>query len=524
MEMEWTTEANDYFKKVPPFVRPMAKIGVENYAKNHGIATITPEIISKAKGEMGHNDEGAASEKNMNVGTFNRKSSHMNHDKENFRAREDADPLKYAFSHKAAVHAGMTGTHLPEESVLSTWNALAAQKNHSKRRTIYLHIPFCKTRCRFCGFYMYGSKEEETKHYTKAICQEIRDNARSEIMQSHPIHAVFFGGGTPSALHPSDLEEILLTLQTNLPLSNDCEITVEGRVEDFTTDKIKACVAGGANRFSIGVQSFNTEVRRSMGRVADRKQVLSFLDTLTSQDQAAVIIDLIFGFPGQTMDIWQNDVVTFLNDTGVDGVDLYQLNIFRGGPLFKAIDEGKIEAAADIPLQGEMFERGVELCKEARMRRLSLAHWTRNARERNRYNSFTRFGSLCIPFGCGAGGRLPGHYFFQEGNLKNYYEMVKQGQKPVSTAMVLPDNTEFIRDLVGNMENLAVDLPTLGKKFDLDLQNIFSPLLSQWQKAGLIHLSKTGWMEFTIAGEFWNVTMAQKMIDFFNNIKNQKAA
>ena len=152
---------------------------------------------------------------------------------------------------------------------------------------------------------------------------------------------------------------------------------------------------------------------------------------------------------------------------------------------------------------------------EGRLRRLSVAHWARNLRERNRYNTFTRFGSLCIPFGCGAGGRLPGHYFFQEGSLKKYYELVDKNIKPVTTGMVLPENTDFFRELVGNMENLSVNLTALGKKFDLDLLATFAPLLEQWKNTGLVKLSDSGWLEFTVAGEFWNVTLAQNMLEYF---------
>lgn len=517
--MEWTTEANEYFKKVPPFVRPMAKRGVENYAKVHGLSVITTEIIQQAKGQM--ENKGGAAGKNddnkSNVGDFDRTTARMHKGSGGFLAQENVDPLKYAFSRKAVVHAGMTGTHLPDKEVLPVWQEMVAKEDYSRRRTVYLHIPFCRSHCRFCGFYMYDTRKEETGQYVKALIKEIRDNGKERAIESHPIHAVYFGGGTPTALAAKDLEAILLALRENLPLANDCEITIEGRVDGFSPDKIEACLAGGANRFSIGVQSFNSKVRRGMGRVADRQQVLAFLDKLCSYDQAAVIIDLIYGFPEQSMEIWQDDVLTFLNETVVDGVDLYQLNVFRGGPLFKAIEDGRVAAAADIPTQAEMFAKGVGICTERRLRRLSLAHWARNNRERNCYNSFTKFGSFCIPFGCGAGGRLPGYYFFQEGNLKNYCNVVAKGEKPVTTGMKLPDNMALIREIVGSMEMLAVNLAGIGEKFNIDLLDIFAPLLAQWQKVGLIKLSQSGWLEFTIAGEFWNVTLAQKMVDFLNS-------
>lgn len=95
-----------------------------------------------------------------------------------------------------------------------------------------------------------------------------------------------------------------------LPLANDCEITVEGRLSNFGPDKMEACFEGGANRFSLGVQSFDTEIRQAMGRVSDRDTLIRQLQLLQSYDQAAVIVDLIYGFPMQTMERWLADIAT----------------------------------------------------------------------------------------------------------------------------------------------------------------------------------------------------------------------
>ena len=95
-----------------------------------------------------------------------------------------------------------------------------------------------------------------------------------------------------------------------LPLANDCEITVEGRLSNFGPDKMEACFEGGANRFSLGVQSFDTEIRQAMGRVSDRDTLIRQLQLLQSYDQAAVIVDLTYGFPMQTMDRWLADIAT----------------------------------------------------------------------------------------------------------------------------------------------------------------------------------------------------------------------
>ncbi|NOQ45335.1 MAG: hypothetical protein GQ559_01450, partial [Desulfobulbaceae bacterium] len=129
----------------------------------------------------------------------------------------------------------------------------------------------------------------------------------------------------------------------------------------------------------------------------------------------------------------------------------------------------------------------------------------------------------CIPFGCGAGGRLHGHYFFQEGGLPEYYRRVEAGEKPIATAMKLPEQTPLFRDLVGQMEEGAVNLRALSEQHGLDLYKMFKPLLVQWSNAGLILMNDAGWIELTEAGEFWNVTLAQAMIDYFSLMTREES-
>lgn len=497
--MKWTEEAKKTFEAVPPFVRPMAKKGIEAYARSLGQKIITPEFLKDAK-------------KNLMV----RRNRSF--------AREGVDPLKYAFDRKIAVHAGAGGQPLPAEEALPAWQALCVKPDSSPRRTVYIHIPFCQKRCLFCGFFMRILRQGDSARYTDALLKEIEQVSSLPAVTSHPIHAVYLGGGTPTALDAGDLKRLIEAVCRLFPLADDCEITVEGRVSYFGQDKMWACMAGGANRFSIGVQSFNTKVRQDVGRIADRAEILKMLTTLTDMvNNGAVIIDLIYGLPGQTMAVWEDDLRTLIEETKLDGADFYQLNVFKGSPLSRAVDQGKLPPPADIPTQAEMFLKGKEMMTAARFRRLSMSHWGRTPMERNRYNTFIRYGATCIPLGCGAGGRLHGHYFFQEGNLKAYYRRVNAGEKPVATAILLPAHSPLFRDLVGQMENGKVNLTVLGEQHGFDLEAVFSPLLEQWERAGLIRRPGDGWIELTVAGEFWNVNLAQLLIDYFQHRHQEDA-
>lgn len=115
-----------------------------------------------------------------------------------------------------------------KELLSQTWQEVISQPTPPRKRLVYLHIPFCATHCTFCGFYQNRFEEDHCARYTNALLREIEMEADSALHQSAPIHAVYFGGGTPSALSARDLARIITALRDKLPLAPDCEITIEG--------------------------------------------------------------------------------------------------------------------------------------------------------------------------------------------------------------------------------------------------------------------------------------------------------
>lgn len=423
------------------------------------------------------------------------------------------NPLTGAFDKKAVVHAGLGGRPVVGTKTAGVWQALSRTRRMGKT-VAYIHIPFCETRCLYCGFFANPARKDDLSAYTKALVREIEADRDTPLVQSGPVHAVYLGGGTPTALSATDIRTVLDTVQRCLPLANDCEITVEGRILDLTDDKIDACIAGGANRFSIGVQTFDDKIRSGLGRVAVREKVLGRLAALRNRDQAAVIIDLIFGLPGQTMAHWKEDIQTFL-DLGLDGVDLYQLVRFPGSALDQAARDGRFSVLADQAGRAAMFERGVALMTRARYRRLSVSHWGRAFRERNLYNLAMKEKAACLAYGSGAGGNVNGHMIFLDGNLPAYLKAVGN-TKPVTRIMTPSPHDALIRRISGSLELGRMDLRQNGRELGLDLEAIYAPLLRQWKTAGLVLLTD-GWVTLTLAGQFWQTNLAQGMIDYFTD-------
>lgn len=426
-------------------------------------------------------------------------------------AREGVPPLSHAFEGKIAVHPGLGGGKVPPEDMGAHLDALLDQERRGKS-VAYIHVPFCQTHCLYCGFYNTLYHAEDSSAYADALIAELELWRGRKAMESGPIHALYMGGGTPTALDGADIRRILKAARAALPLANDCEITVEGRLSNFDARKMEACLEGGANRFSLGVQSFHTDIRRSMGRIGSREDMIRGLELLMSYGQAAVIVDLIYGFPNQGMDRWLEDIAT-AQSLKLDGADCYQLNVYKQTPLGQAIERGKLPPAADIPEQSAMFAAGVEAMTGAFYRRLSISHWARTSRERNLYNLCVKGAAHCLAFGPGAGGNLQGHFYINKHDYAAWMESVRAGVKPCAMIQRPRERHYLYRAIAEGMEQGWLDLADLETRFAVSVESICRPLLQQWRRTGLVELAE-GRVVLTLAGQFWQVNLSQLLQEY----------
>jgi oxygen-independent coproporphyrinogen-3 oxidase len=487
----------------------MARKAVEKFAKSKGMAEVTPDVVHNAKQIlMGRTDQ---SPSKLNKGLGRRQSMHLT-DEYRFLANVSGDPLHDAFDRKLAVHAMSRNTVIAAKALSGVWDDMMTTLPTSRlRRTLYIHIPFCQSRCLYCGFYQNAYSGETAREYVDVLLKEMAGTASYPFVRNAPFQAVYFGGGTPTALPAADIHRLVSETRRLFPLTNDCEITLEGRFFHFDADKIDAAVKAGVNRFSLGVQTFNTRIRQSLGRHASRSDLIRILAMLRDLGNAAVVIDLIYGLPGQTMDIWENDINTYF-ELNIDGCDLYQLNIFSGGPLDAAVENGRLPRPVSIREQADYYQRGVEMMRAAHQRRLSLSHWARSTRERSMYNALSRGRSECIPLGSGAGGWIGGNMFFTESDLAAYISSVEAGKKPLGTGFAGNRDSAICRDIAAQMELGYCDLKSLGNRYHRDLHAMVGPVVNQWQEAGLVRIDN-GCLHLSIAGEFWAINLAQILID-----------
>jgi oxygen-independent coproporphyrinogen-3 oxidase len=219
---------------------------------------------------------------------------------------------------------------------------------------IYIHIPFCKSRCKYCDFFSTTHLQKQAQ-YVEAVLAEwqMRQHQLSE-----PIHTIYIGGGTPSTLDNAALDRILQAILDTCTDHLPHEITIEANPGDITLEKAQAWRAMGINRLSMGVQSFHDHLLQLIGRRHNAKQAIEAVQLAQAAGFDNISIDLMYALPDQTMQMWQHDIQQALS-LGVQHISSYGLIYEDGTVLTTLLEHGQIEAV-DEDTEMRMYDYLVE--------------------------------------------------------------------------------------------------------------------------------------------------------------------
>ncbi|MBR2017761.1 MAG: coproporphyrinogen III oxidase family protein, partial [Prevotella sp.] len=232
---------------------------------------------------------------------------------------------------------------------------------------LYIHIPFCKSRCIYCGFYS-TTRLEQRQKYVDALCKEMilrRDNWSSGVQElrssdnteatnnlstcqlanlSTKINTIYLGGGTPSQLSIAQLEQLFIYINKVYSIGDDAEVTMECNPDDITDDYAQAISRLPINRVSMGVQTFDDNRLRFLHRRHSSENVYKAVERLRQAGINNISIDLMYGFPNQTVDEWRLDTEKAIS-LNVEHISAYSLMFEEGTPLFKMLESKKIKEA-----------------------------------------------------------------------------------------------------------------------------------------------------------------------------------
>ena len=242
---------------------------------------------------------------------------------------------------------------------------------------LYVHIPFCETKCPYCDFNTYTAIEPLIPSYCDALCREIV--MWGEVLDRPALSSVFFGGGTPSYLPAERIEQVMDAVGRAFEVRPDAEITLEANPGDLCEGKLTHYLRCSINRLSIGVQSFDDALLRMLGRRHSSRQAADAYALALASGFDNVSIDLMYGLPRQTLDQWR-DTLLRTGDLAPPHVSMYCLTLEDGTPMQRWVDEGVLPDP-DPDLAADMYVLAQESMAGLDYRHYEISNWAVGGRE-----------------------------------------------------------------------------------------------------------------------------------------------
>jgi len=348
---------------------------------------------------------------------------------------------------------------------------------------LYVHIPFCSSRCSYCDFATGLYQSELAERYVRGLIKEIRDSRYNV----ENVDTIYFGGGTPSLLAPAQLERILASLYERFKIIGGPEITIEINPGSATPEKLRAFRSLGVNRASFGAQTFDDAELAKLGRSHNSADTLRTFAALREAGFANVSFDLIAGLPGQTLAGWQRNIKQALA-LAPEHLSFYLLEVHSGTPLAEHIRRG-IQPQPDDDLAGGMYEWMLEHAIAAGYEHYEISNLCRSGFH-SRHNVKYWTAAPYYGFGCsshsydGETRRWSNHR-----DVLKYVEMVETGASPVVEEQQLSSTDVRAEALFLGMRLMqGVDLRRYSKSFGVDLRDEHADDLDRFCKAGLVEL------------------------------------
>ena len=319
---------------------------------------------------------------------------------------------------------------------------------------LYIHIPFCSSRCVYCGFYSTTGLELRER-YVDAVCKEI------ELRRSNnPIRTIYLGGGTPSQLSTEQLKRILDSAYIYNKVENDAEVTIEMNPDDVNRETAEALRKLAVNRISMGAQTFDNERLKFLHRRHDASQVKGAVETLRQAGFRNISIDLMYGFPNQTLDEWKTVIEKAL-ELDVEHISTYCLMYEEGTALYKLLEQGKV-TEIDEELEREMYYTLINRLESAGYEHYELSNFARKG-YRSRHNSSYWRGIPYIGIGAAAHSYDIKTRSWNIADISKYIAAMEQGKRLYDEEVIDTDTRYNDAITVELRTKEGLDLTTLSE-------------------------------------------------------------
>lgn len=354
---------------------------------------------------------------------------------------------------------------------------------------LYVHIPFCVDRCRYCYYLSYGGDDRgDLGRYVDALIAELGHYAERPAIMERPLDFVYFGGGTPSLLARSALQRLFDGLQEIQPWADAREVTFECAPKSVTPAKMDLLRQGGVTRLSLGVQQLDDEVLARNGRVHLIRDVKAAYEAIRCTGFPVVNLDLMVGLVGETRESLQRSLERVV-ELEPDSVTVYQMEIPLNTPLYRDLQSGDEaeEELADWAEKGERLALAFETLAAADYQHISAYAMVRDRSEHDFvYQREQYHGADLLGIGASSFGYIQGMHHQNATDLSRYAELVDAGRLPLSRAYGLDADEQLVREFTLQLKLGRLRRDYFRNKFGVDVVERFRRPLERIAERGWI--------------------------------------
>ena len=356
-----------------------------------------------------------------------------------------------------------------------------------KPLAIYIHVPFCKRKCAYCDFASWSDRDEQWRQYFDALMTEIRlwseitDFGR--LSEEYAVSSVFIGGGTPTLVDAEYIASALDACRNIAPFLNDIEITVEGNPGTLTPEKLASYRRAGVNRLSLGAQSFDDGLLRSLGRIHSAAQTVEAVRMAREAGFENINLDLMYALPGQTMAQWL-DTLERAIALDVRHISAYSLIVEEGTPMAARVARGEAVVPEDDAVNAMQQAVTARLAK-ADYGRYEVSNYARPKSECRHNLTYWRRGDY-LGLGCAAHSLMKECRFSNPASLDEYLAGARR------TELQRLDRGDAIEEtlLLATRTAVGIDLEDYERDFGEDLRKVCKGSIKRLEAARLIELSQ----------------------------------
>ena len=297
---------------------------------------------------------------------------------------------------------------------------------------IYVHVPFCRSKCQYCDFYSLTTKDDNLLDgYLDAVCDHIKE--AGPLAPNYKVDSVYFGGGTPSFFGADGLAIILTAIRRHFDVTADAEITFEANPDSVSDKLLHRLRAEGFNRVSLGIQCDNDEILKRIGRPHTYAQAVSAFQRIRKAGFRNISVDLIYGLPGQTLQGWQ-DTLDHVLQLNPEHISCYGLKLEEGTPLYEYRDYANLP---DDDAQADMYLAAVETLRGRGFKQYEISNFCRKGLQ-SRHNLKYWTGGEYLGFGPSASSDFAGKRFTLIRDLHAYILGIREGGEVMEDVQEIP--------------------------------------------------------------------------------------